>query len=200
MLRFSLGSALFIRGGVPGTSRRTSPNIIGKKEVKKSHPNAVIDALYSGDVKSLEQYVTKRNVNLVDEDGYTLLGRAATATDVNMKIVRLLLKRGADANFRLREGWTLLHFAADQLRKDLLLELLRAGCDPNAVNEAGQTVLSMVLWAFNLKKDLIAALVQHGADPKAKDGSGESAIEIATRTGQLDLFPVRPARRTKRST
>jgi hypothetical protein len=167
--------------------------------VKKSHPSAVIDALYSGDVKFLEKHVTEKNVNLVDEYGYTLLSRAATATDVNMKIVRLLLKRGADVKVRLSEGETLLHFACHLLRKDLVLDLLRAGCDPNAVNDAGETVLSKVLWAFNPKKDLIEALIEHGADPKAKDGSGESATEIATRTGQMDLFPVRSGRRTSRS-
>ncbi len=159
--------------------------------MRKSHPKAVIDALYSGDLKTIEQYVNEDNINWMDKDGYSLLSRAATATDVNMKIVRLLVKRGADVNIRLREGWTLLHSAAHLLQKDLAAVLLRAGCDPNAVDEAGQTALSKVLWACNPKKDLIEMLLEHGADPDAKHGRGESAIELAKRTGQIDLFPAR---------
>ncbi len=159
--------------------------------MSKGHPAKVIDALYAGDVRAVERYVDAGNINLVDADGYTLLGRAATATDLSMRMVRMLLKRGADATVRLREGWTLLHFACDQLRKDLALALLRARCDPNAVNEAGETALSKVLWAFNPKKYLIEALLERGADPEAKHGGGESAIEIATRTGQISLFPPR---------
>src|SRR5262249_53555846 len=153
--------------------------------MSKGHPAKVIDALYAGDVMAVERYVDADNINLVDADGYTLLGRAATATDLSMRMVRMLLKRGADPTVRLREGWTLLHFACDQLRKDLALALLRAGCDPNAVNEAGETALSKVLWAFNPKKDLVEALLEHGADPDAKHVFDESAIEIATRTGQI---------------
>jgi ankyrin repeat protein len=159
--------------------------------VSKSHPEAVIDALYSGDLKVIERYVNEDNINLVDEDGYSLLSRAATATDLNMKIVRLLVKRGADVNIRLREGWTLLHSAAHLLRKDLAAVLLRAGCNPNAVDGVGQSALSKVLFAFNPKADLIELLLEHGADPCTKHGGGESAIELATRTGQLDLFPAR---------
>jgi len=151
----------------------------------------VIDALYSGDLKVLEQYVNEDNINLVDNDGYTLLSRAATAADLNMKIVRLLLKRGADVNIRLREGGTLLHFATHTLRKDLAAVLLRARCDPNAVDGVGQTPLSKVLFARNPKADLIELLLEHGADPDAKYGGEESARELATRTCQLDLFPSR---------
>ena len=158
--------------------------------MSKSHPKAVIEALYSGDLKAVERYVTADNINLVDEDGHTLLSRAATAADVNMKMVRLLVNRGAHVNIRLREGWTLLHSAAHLLQKDLAAVLLRAGCDPNAVDVTGQTALVKVLFAFNPKADLIGLLLEHGADPDAKHGGGESAIEVATRTGQRNLLPT----------
>jgi ankyrin repeat protein len=162
--------------------------------VSVGHPEKVIAALYAGNVRTVERYVDADNINLVDADGYTLLGRAATAGDLNMRMVRMLLKCGADATVRLQEGWTLLHFACHLLRKDLALALLRAGCDPNAVNDAGETALSKVLWAFDPKKDLIEALLGHGADPDARHRGGESAVEIANRTGQLDLFPSRSQR------
>jgi ankyrin repeat protein len=175
--------------GGPKVSK--APRKAGESRESKSHPQAVIDALRDGDVKVLEQYLTKENINLVDKDGYSLLSRAATATDVNMKVVRLLIRRGADVNIRLREGWTLLHSAAHLLNKDLASVLLHAGCDPNAVDEAGQTALVKVLWTFNPKQDLIGMLLRHGADPKAKNAEGESALDIATRTDQISLFPSR---------
>lgn len=159
--------------------------------MKRSHPKKILDLLYLRDLRILEQYISPETINMVDEDGYTLLWIAATALDLNINIVRLLLKHGADPNVRIREGWTLLHFAADQLQKELAAQLLRAGCDPNAINDAGETPLSKVLFAFNPKKDLINLLLEHGADPDAKHGGGESAREIAIRTGQLDLFPSR---------
>lgn len=159
--------------------------------MSKSHPKGVIDALNLGDYKVIEHYVNADNINLVDKDGYSLLSRAATATDLNMKTVRLLVKGGADVNIRLREGWTLLNSAAHLLRKDLALLLLRAGCDPNAVDAVGQSALTKVLWAFNPKADLIQILLEHGADAEANHGDGESAIEIATPTGQINLFPAR---------
>jgi ankyrin repeat protein len=160
-----------------------------------SHPEKVIDALYAGDVRAVERYLDAGgDINLVDAHGDTLLGLAATVGDLNMRMVRMLLKHGADATVRLREGWTLLHSACHLLRKDLALALLRAGCDPNAANEAGETALSKVLWAYDPKKELIEALLEHGADPDAKHGGDESAIEIATRTGQRSLFPPREQR------
>jgi uncharacterized protein len=159
--------------------------------VSERHPDKVIDALYAGDVRAVERYLNDGgDINLVDAHGDTLLSLAATGGDLNMRMVRMLLKRGADATVRLREEWTLLHSACHLLQKNLALALLRAGCDPNAVNEAGETALSKVLWAYDPKKDLVELLLEHGADPNAKH-DGESAIEIAARTGQSSLFPPR---------
>jgi ankyrin repeat protein len=186
--------------GVPDrdTKKKSKPSK-GSNE-SKSHPQAVIDALIEGDLKAIEQYVTKDNINLVDKYGYTLLSKAAVAGDLNLKMVRLLLKHGADVNVRIAEGWSLLHSACHLLQKDLALVLLRAGCDPNAVAAAGHTPLTKVLMALNRKKDLIKTLLEHGADPEAKHGGGESAIDIATRTGQIDLFAGREKiRRVKKS-
>ena len=41
--------------------------------MSKTHPEAVIDAIYSGDYRVIERYVNQDNVNLVDKDGYSLL-------------------------------------------------------------------------------------------------------------------------------
>lgn len=155
------------------------------------HPEKVIDALYAGNVQAVERYVDADNINLLDADGCTLLVRAVTATDPNMRMVRMLLKRGADASVRLREGTTLLHVAARALRKDLALALLRAGCDPNATNDHGQTALTFVLLAFDPRAELVELLLNHGADPGIRDGFGESAAELAARTGRQGLLPGR---------
>jgi ankyrin repeat protein len=167
--------------------------------MRKSHPKAVIDALYADDIKFLEKYITPDNVNLVDRHGDSLLSLAATRGDVNMAIVRLLIRRGADIKIRLREGWTLLHSAAHLLQKSLAFELLRAGCDPNAMDDVGHTPLTRALWAFDPKADMIELLLEHGADPHLKLKGGESVLEIAARTGQLHLFPPKYREQAKRS-
>jgi ankyrin repeat protein len=170
--------------------RSSKPSPAKEKKVSKPHPKAVIDALYDGDLNAIEQYITKENIDWLDKDGSALLSWVATGGDVQMKIVRLLVRNGADVNVRLREGWTLLHVAADSLNKDLASVLLHAGCDPNAVDDVGHTALVKVLRAFNPKKDLIGMLLEHGADPEAKHG-GKSAIDMATNSGQIQLFPAR---------
>jgi ankyrin repeat protein len=159
--------------------------------VSKAHPKAVIDALYSGDLKVIERYINKENINWVDENGDSLLSMAVSGEGSNMNIIRLLIKQGAEVNFRLRDGGTLLHFAAHLLRKDLAAVLLRAGCNPNATDDAGQAARAKVLFAFNPKADMIALLLEHGADPTMKQAGSESALELAARTGQNALFPRR---------
>jgi len=160
--------------------------------VSARHPEKVIDALYAGDVRAVERYLDAGgDLNLVDANGDTLLGLAATAGDLSMRMVRMLLKRGADATVRLREGGTLLHFAVRTLRKDLALALLRAGCDPNAADDHGERALRLVVLAFDPRAELVEALLEHGADPHAKGWGGESAVELAARMGRQGLFPAR---------
>jgi ankyrin repeat protein len=168
-----------------------------------SDPRRVIKALYTNVRKTIEKYLDQNNVNAVDAEGYSLLNWVITGMvpglDLNTHIVRLLIQRGADVNIRLREGGTLLHFVVHLLQKDLALELLRAGCDPNAMDDVGHTPLTRALWAFDPKADMIELLLEHGADPHLKLKGGESVLEIAARTGQLHLFPPKYREQAKRS-
>jgi ankyrin repeat protein len=163
--------------------------VIKEKPMKEPNPQAVIKALYTRVRKTLEKYTRQHDINYIDSHGDSLLTWAITGMDLNMYVIRLLIRWGADINIRLREGVTLLHYAAHSLHKDLVIELLQAGCNSNAVNDFGHTPLIEVLWTYNPKANLIELLLRHGADPHLKPKGGESALEIAKRTGQLSLFP-----------
>jgi ankyrin repeat protein len=155
----------------------------------KEHPKAIIQAIYAGDYSKVESYVTKENVNWRDKYGDTLLVIAATDPEVKMRIVTLLIKRGADVNIRVRGNYTLLHCAAHLLNKDLVRELLIAGCDPNSKTDAGETPLYKTLWAHDPKKDIIKLLLEHGADLNLPTVGDETAVSVAARTGQMNLLP-----------
>jgi uncharacterized protein len=159
--------------------------------MRKAHPKAIVDAIFSGDYNEVEKYVNEDNVNMVDKHGDSLLSLAVTATYINMNIIRLLIKRGADVNIRLGENWSLLHSAANSLQKELILVLLKAGCDPNATNDAGQTPLTTALCAPDPKDTVIKFLLEHGADPNRKEKSSASALEIASKAGRLDLLATK---------
>ena len=157
--------------------------------MSEKHKKAIIDALYDADYKTVENYVSEENVNWIDKHGETLLTIAACMGSVNMNFVRLLIRLGADVRIRHRENNTLLHLAADRLHKDLVRELLIAGCDPNSKTDAGETPLYKTLWAHDPKKDIIKLLLEHGADLNLPTVGDETAVSVAARTGQMNLLP-----------
>src|SRR5262245_45000743 len=109
-------------------------------------PEKAITALYRKDYKTLNRLVTKDTVNLTDEGGLTLLMLAALETDADARMVEFLIDRGADVHLAGgREHYTALHFAARDLRKDILPVLLAAGADANAQDGNGWTPLHHVV-------------------------------------------------------
>lgn len=74
----------------------------------------------------------------------------AAAARGDLEAVRLLLRKGADANARQQSGYVALHTAAANGRKDMVAELLEYGADPAAANEAGETAADLAEKAGHL--------------------------------------------------
>ncbi len=120
-------------------------------------------------------------VNAVDADSQTPLTIAISqpsdteyAKKNSIETVRILLKYGADVNYRAKDGRTLLHDAIFRGREDLVDLVLKHGADINAKDKYGYTSLH---WAVsNKNKKMVELLVARGADVNARNLQGRTPL------------------------
>ncbi|XP_033760891.1 notch-regulated ankyrin repeat-containing protein-like [Pecten maximus] len=87
-----------------------------------------LEAVRNGDTDELQKILEARdekiNVNSYDTEGQTALHQSCM--DGNLKLVKLLVKFGADTKLANRDGWNALHIAAFGGHQDIILYLIRA--------------------------------------------------------------------------
>ena len=81
-----------------------------------------------------------KDLNLVDEYGYTPLIQTAIVN--NIKMTKAVLAAGADVDMPDLTGRTALHWAVDNANQELAQVLLEANANPNRYTVASQPVLS----------------------------------------------------------
>lgn len=77
--------------------------------------------------------------------------------------VQLLLRMGADPNYRDRNGWSAIHWAAEEGHEEIVRLLLENGADVNAVSSYGTSPLHCA--ANGEPNNIVKLLLHHGADP-----------------------------------
>ncbi|KAJ5692827.1 hypothetical protein N7462_002250 [Penicillium macrosclerotiorum] len=107
------------------------------------------------------------------------LEEAAAYGDV--RTVQFLLHFGADPNYRDRDGWSAIHWAAEQGHRDVLLLLFEHGADIHAVSAYGTSVLHCA--ANGGHSDIVTELLQHGADPNKSTCHGWTPLHHAAFMG-----------------
>jgi len=101
--------------------------------------------------------------------------------------VREALAKGESPNVGNFFGWQALTLAVMHGNLEMAQSLLDSGAKVNATDAAGSTPL---MWAVGLDTPnpaLVDALLRHGADPGVKNLAGESALQWATRRGDMAL-------------
>ena len=87
-----------------------------------------VDAVRNGDTVELKKILESRegkvNVNSFDNEGQTALHQSCM--NGNLKLVKLLVKFGADTRLANSDGWNPLHIAAFGGHQDITLYLLHA--------------------------------------------------------------------------
>ncbi|QSQ11217.1 ankyrin repeat domain-containing protein [Myxococcus landrumensis] len=133
-------------------------------------------------------------VDARDAQSATALNFATAHTDdTAIKLVKLLIARGANVNHRWTQepGDTVL---TDLLNKDnnkapsleILRILLEAGADPNATNDRKETPL-MLSVDYQQQPELFELLLKHGVEIDAVDNLGRTALMQAIQYASVPI-------------
>jgi cytohesin len=100
----------------------------------------------------------------------------------NIKAVKQHLAAGTDVS--AEDGFTPLHFAAQQGHKEVVELLIGKGADVNLKRRGGKTPLHLA--AQNGHKDVTELLIAKGADVNAKDDYGSTSLDWANGYGRTE--------------
>ncbi|OTA01334.1 hypothetical protein A9Z42_0016570 [Trichoderma parareesei] len=107
------------------------------------------------------------------------LTKAAAAGDIAM--VELLLNNGRDPNYRDRDGWTAIHWAAEEGHANVVAWLLDYGADVNAASSYGTSPLHCAANGGSIR--IMRLLLERGADPLKSTCHGWTALHHAAFVG-----------------
>lgn len=128
------------------------------------------------------------NILAEDEYGITALMRATDFTE-HTKVVKSLIKAGADVNIKDIKCETALMLAAFYGYPDIVKALIKAGADVNAKHDYGRTVL---MWAtMPGHTEIVQILLKAGSDAGINaqdDYTGATALMEAAMRGSTEIL------------
>lgn len=95
------------------------------------------------------------------------------------KIIKSLLKYGADINIKNQSGISSLHCAVYKDNEEIVKLLLENGADVNVRDNEGATPLHLTVSRYHNRGAITKILLKYGADVNAKDKRGNTALDIA---------------------
>jgi hypothetical protein len=110
------------------------------------------------------------------------------AMDGDAARVKELLRKGANVNASVADGWTPLHLAAAEGHADAAKLLLEHGADVNARTKDGVTPLHLA--AAEGRAGVARLLLEHGADPSIRDDDGRTPLDVAREKGHKEVVRV----------
>jgi ankyrin repeat protein len=135
-------------------------------------------AIRNGDHSRVQKLLEARaDVNTVDNDATTALMHSVIESDV--KMMKLLIDRGAKVNAKNASDSTALMYAATNLPKTRLL--VEAGADVNATNKRGATPMNVAVTSFG-STAVLKLLTSKGGKPE------DRLMALAAAKGDLEAI------------
>lgn len=156
--------------------------------------DSLADAVYAKDVKKINELLDRGiDINATPEGFPSTVLFIACSFEGYEDIASLLISRGADVNFKGRDGKTPIMWAADNSLATTKV-LLKSGANVNAKADDGMTALIQCVFGILSKKvttDVLDLLLKNGANINAAligtDTPGWTALLFASINGDYDL-------------
>lgn len=137
-----------------------------------------------GNYSIVKALASMGNINLSALNNTGLTPMALAAARGHDRIVRLLLRHGADASEHGESNWSALHFAADD-NNCAILDLI---CEVVEPKELGARVrggyTAMMVAALSGRSEAITRLRRAGSSALVRDARGETALHLVARGGR----------------
>lgn len=106
----------------------------------------------------------------------------------DLKLIELLIKRGADLEFRNSNAETPMFMALFQGRLPVAKLLFRNGAKITSIGPGDKAVLHMT----SITRDLgfVEEILKSGADPNVKSSNGDTPLKVAEKHGEKDLISL----------
>jgi hypothetical protein len=152
------------------------------------------NAVEGGKIDKVQDMLSSnsRLLNIVNQYGNTPL--IVAVKNRHERIVKLLIRAGADINKVKDEGWTPLLYAASDGHDRIVKLLLDSGANPNKATDEGWTPLIIAAAAemtgFGGHDASVKLLLEAGADPNKEDGDGWTPLSIAIKYGRYKTLKL----------
>lgn len=136
----------------------------------------------------------RADVNIIDNNGNSILHNACSLYDTPIDIFELLLENNLSINCQNKDNNSPLHLAIQHLKPQTIPYLIKRGANVNSVNNEGQTPLHCCIeqhWVRYNPFSLTKLLLEKGADVNIIDNNRNSALHIACSTKSTFLSIIR---------
>ena len=104
--------------------------------------------------------------------------------------IESLLSNGLDVNSQDDQGWSPLHFAAQEQSLPAIQSLLRNGANTEVTDSYGNTPLHKAVYFSKDNLEIIAALINSGANPNKENNHGVTPKSLAETIGNSDITAI----------
>jgi ankyrin repeat protein len=130
-------------------------------------------------------------INAKDGDGRTALINAVIEKKVDF--IYWLVENGADLNHQDNIGYSVLHFAGQDILVELAKYFLEKGSNPNLPDIHGNTALWTAIFSTKLPTDnqgVVKLLLKYGADPDILNKYGKTPKFIYQTFHSIDISTI----------
>lgn len=182
-MAYGLSGRMLLAAGANGQK-----NLPSDEDETSEASTRLVEAVQAGDAKAVASALSQgANPSMVVADFSDPTVLHLAVMHGHLRIVKLLLNRGADVEATDRFGLTPLHYAA-AAAADVTQVLIDAGANPDQTDIEGNAPIHYA--ATNGLVEVLKVLVKGGAGINALDRGGDAALHQAAENGHIEAVKV----------